>query len=189
MDHFGFRLKLFVEESNEAIEAHGEYATAVSHPSISELTLNRATAHLLQELADTVIVAYGTASRLGFDLEDVIFAVMRAAMRKTRNPDPAGKALKPAGWIPPLDVLEEMVVNAERKRLAATDPFVHDVSAHRSVRPFVGNGFGPVVSAQFESLCNECDDEIEIGDPIRVGPEGSVHDECAREVLGELDRA
>jgi len=173
---FAFREKLFLEEAREAFEAHGEFLTARAHPSISELNLNRATAHLLQELADTVIVAFGTAAFLGFDLEEAIFAVMRAAMRKERNPDPNGKALKPAGWIPPLDVLEEMVVNAERKRLAETDAFAAATPARDVIH------FGPVVIAQFDSLCNACDDEIDEGDPIRVGPNGAVHKECADDI-------
>lgn len=177
---FAFRVRLQAEEDQESFEAHGEYLTARNHPEISELSLNRATAHLLQELADKCIVAFGTAAFLGFDLEEVIFAVMRAAMRKERNPDPNGKALKPAGWIPPLDVLEAMVVNAERKRLAETDEFAAAPGPTEVVR------FGPVMIAQFDSLCNACDDEIDEGDPIRVGPNGAVHKECADDVNAVL---
>jgi hypothetical protein len=64
------------------------------------------------------------------------------------------------------------------------DPFAQPASL--PIRPYVGlrqegpqPWFGPVVAAQFESLCNECDEEIETGDPIRVGPSGAVHNECA----------
>ncbi len=60
---------------------------------------------IASELADLMVVVYGTASVLGIELDDVFREIMRANMRKIgddgrvrRRED--GKILKPDGWYP-----------------------------------------------------------------------------------------
>jgi len=56
-------------------------------------------AHIVQELADVVTVAYGTALSYGVDLDAVIREVMRANMTKDVNPD-GPKPLKGSRFTP-----------------------------------------------------------------------------------------
>jgi predicted HAD superfamily Cof-like phosphohydrolase len=63
-------------------------------------------AHIAQELADLVYVAYGTAIALGINLDAAITAVHQANMAKLDSAGRPiyradGKVLKPAGWTPP----------------------------------------------------------------------------------------
>jgi predicted HAD superfamily Cof-like phosphohydrolase len=97
-----FRRRLHDEEVREVTEAWDwvEDRGWPPRPLLGSTLLDqRAVAHLLHELADLVIVAYGTAAFMDIDLEDVIMLVMQANMRKIPNPDPAGKALKPDGYV------------------------------------------------------------------------------------------
>lgn len=91
-----FRRRLHDEEVLEVAEAWNAVEARMGNISKH---LADDMAHLLHELADLVIVAYGTATFLGVDLEDVVTLVMQANMRKIPNPDPIGKALKPPGFI------------------------------------------------------------------------------------------
>lgn len=94
----GFRRMLTIEEDREADEAFDVaiQAALVDDPEL----MTGAVADLLHELADKVILAYGTAMRVGVDLDKVVYAVMRANMGKVANPDPTKKAIKPDGWMP-----------------------------------------------------------------------------------------
>jgi predicted HAD superfamily Cof-like phosphohydrolase len=89
-----FRRWLHDEEVREVAEAWNgaEDAGLLARPA--------RIAHLLHELADVVIVAYGTADYLGVDFDQVLRAVMRANMAKVPPTVPGGKATKPAGWVP-----------------------------------------------------------------------------------------
>jgi predicted HAD superfamily Cof-like phosphohydrolase len=63
-------------------------------------------AHIAQELADLVYVAYGTAIALGINLDAAITAVHQANMAKLDSAGRPiyradGKVIKPAGWTPP----------------------------------------------------------------------------------------
>lgn len=57
-----------------------------------------------QELADVVVIAYGTAELLGIDLDAVLAEVMRANLSKVGPGGPIfredGKVLKPEGFRP-----------------------------------------------------------------------------------------
>jgi predicted HAD superfamily Cof-like phosphohydrolase len=96
-DLIRFRRDLFTEEAAEALDEFtvAEWEAAEGMP-VWKRTI--AVARLMHELADAVIVAYGTAMRLGVDLDAVMHAVMLANMSKVANPP--GKATKPPGWVP-----------------------------------------------------------------------------------------
>lgn len=77
-----------VDEVSEAWDAQEAYRT------------DETLAHLLHELADVVIVAFGTADYLGIDFDAVLRIVMQANLTKIPPTVPGGKATKPAGWVP-----------------------------------------------------------------------------------------
>jgi predicted HAD superfamily Cof-like phosphohydrolase len=87
-------------------------------------------AHLLHELADVVIVAYGTASFLGVDLEDVIREAMLAGMSKVPNPDPNGKALKPEDFVPADERIRWLVDRVDQVGRTAARPNLTDYQGH-----------------------------------------------------------
>jgi predicted HAD superfamily Cof-like phosphohydrolase len=102
-----FRRRLHDEEVREVTEAWDTAEEA------GPLSRSIALAHLLHELADVVIVAYGTADYLGVDFDQVLRAVMRANMAKVPPTVPGGKATKPAGWVPAGDAVLDMVCAAD----------------------------------------------------------------------------
>ena len=72
-----------VEELAEAMEAHDLPAIA-------------------KEIADVLVVVYGTAAAYGIDIDRVWEVVHASNMAKAGGPRRAdGKALKPEGWTPP----------------------------------------------------------------------------------------
>lgn len=96
------RIELHREETEELVEAiEADDRTAIAH-----------------ELADVVIVAYGTAHSYGIPLDRVIEAVMEANFAKV-GPDGQkryradGKLLKPPGWRP-ADVAAVLAEHARR---------------------------------------------------------------------------
>lgn len=106
------RARLILEEATEAIEALGFYASFESMESGSTQQFaeipdyrydDEAEAHLLKELADVLVVTYGTADVMGIPLEDAYNEVMRSNMSKL-GPDGKpvlrvdGKILKGPGY-------------------------------------------------------------------------------------------
>jgi hypothetical protein len=85
------------------------------------------------------------------DLEDVIRVVLDAGMAKTRNPDPNGKALKPAGFVPADERVRELVARVERERQAVV----------RSGLSFVGGDW--TTAADYDAYQRE-----------RYGPGGTI---------------
>jgi predicted HAD superfamily Cof-like phosphohydrolase len=182
-DLMKFRRRLDHEESAEVVEAWDAYE---ANPGNHQAEL----AHLLHELADRTIVAYGTAQAVGVDLDDVIVAVMRANMRKVPPTVPGGKATKPAGWVPADEVIHELVRRAELGRetvkLSAL-PFVNPSAAARSaVRS--DQTLGPVFTARFDSECDPCGGELCEGDEARMFEGEAMHRRCAEQEAG-LDEA
>lgn len=168
-----FRRRLHTEEVKEVDDAWDDVEMG---PGAYER--DEALAHLLHELADVVIVAFGTADYLGINFDGVLRAVMRANMKKIPPKVPGGKATKPDGWIPADDVILELIKITRRNRQAEIDQF----AAAPTKRADYRQPYGPVFTAQFDSLCGECDDEIEEGDRARMGSDGAVHAECVSPV-------
>jgi len=74
------------------------------HQELVEALDSGVLADIVQELADVVYVAYGTAYSLGIPLDLVIAEVHKANMRKIGPNGPIlrdGKVMKPPGWTPP----------------------------------------------------------------------------------------
>lgn len=102
-----FRRRLHDEEVLEVAEAWDTAEEA--GPRSRSIAIG----HLLHELADVVIVAYGTADYMGVDFDAVLRAVMRANMGKVPPTQPGGKATKPPGWEPADDVVLDIVCAAD----------------------------------------------------------------------------
>lgn len=171
-DLLAFRRRLHDEEVREVGAAWDEVEqSAPTENSVSEIG-DELIGHLMHELADVVIVAFGTADYLGLDFDAILNAVMRANMRKVPPTEPGGKATKPAGWVPSDAVIVELI-KASR---SAGDPF-----AAPGRMPNVVPSSGPSRSfpAQYDGLCPDCGDEIEVGDMIVMTDDGAVHAECA----------
>lgn len=162
-----FRRRLHDEEVREVVEAWDTL-------DLASYTTDRdeALGQLLHELADVVIVAFGTADYLGVNFDDVLNAVMRANMRKVPPTTAGGKATKPAGWEPADAVIVEIIKAARR----AADPFAAPAPGRM---PAARTGLSRSFFAGYEGLCAYCDNEIEAGDEIRMTDDGAVHDECA----------
>ena len=156
-----FRRRLDNEESAEVVEAWDTLET-YHEDDRPEYRLD-ALAHLLHELADRVIVAYGTADAVGVRLDDVVNAVMRANMRKVPPAVSGGKATKPGGWTPADDVIRELVRRADRQ----SDPFAQPAAAGRSADRH-SLSIGPVFTCRFDSECGECGAELCEGDEARM---------------------
>lgn len=91
------RLALIDEEASEAIGAMLEALQAVEGSEDASEALR----HVVHELTDLMYVIAGTFLELGIDPQPAWDAVHAANLRKSRPPD-GGKAIKPAGWQPPV---------------------------------------------------------------------------------------
>lgn len=107
------RRKLISEEAREVDEALGYLAATKSvidagYIPDPDAAIAEELAAVGSELADLVYVAYGTADKLGIDLDAVLALVHAANMKKLGGPRRAdGKFLKPEGW-QPADILGEI---------------------------------------------------------------------------------
>lgn len=90
-DHCLLRCTLLTEESEEAC---AELLSAAEGDGNL--------ARIAKELADVLIVTYGTALEFGIDLDAVMAEVHKSNMSKVGGPRRSdGKQLKPKGWEPP----------------------------------------------------------------------------------------
>jgi predicted HAD superfamily Cof-like phosphohydrolase len=180
-----FRRRLHDEEVLEVAEAWNDVEARMG--SISKRLANDF-GHLLHELADLVIVAYGTASFLGVDLEDVVKIVMAANMRKIPNPDPTGKALKPPGFVSANLAVREYV----RVRTMTIERCKHELPVGQcdycrpkppadpfGQPPRQSDKPGPVFIAAFTSECPRCCLDVETDDEARMYLGHAHHPGCA----------
>ena len=95
------RKKLIKEERKEADEALDNLLESVEAGASKEV-LQDNMEHLAKELADLVYVTYGTAERLGIDLDAAFETVHASNMSKIGGEHrPDGKLLKPDDYIVP----------------------------------------------------------------------------------------
>jgi predicted HAD superfamily Cof-like phosphohydrolase len=93
-DEVRFRLALITEEYKELLDACGTYWDANhSDPITVDLP------ELVDAIGDLMWVLEGTAAVLGVQMGPVIREIARANMSK--EPNGAGKPIKPEGWEPP----------------------------------------------------------------------------------------
>jgi predicted HAD superfamily Cof-like phosphohydrolase len=179
-----FRRRLHDEEVREVTEAWDAVENWIGTHRFRATDI----AHLVHELADLVIVAYGTASFVGVDLDDVITVVMKANMSKSPNPDPAGKALKPSGFMPAAETIGAIVraldAAPERCRHELVTAQCADCKPRPAPDPFeapsrVRDGLGPVFTARFDSECDCCGLDVEEGDEARMWGGFACHADCA----------
>lgn len=182
------RLALDLEEVREVQE---EFRAAIYTSSTRDTFPDAAVAavaRLLHELADRTIIAYGTATFLGVDLDDVINIVMRANMGKERNPDAGGKAVKPDGFVSAIAGITALVsaldATPERCRHELVTAQCDHCKPRPAPDPFAApsrarDGLGPVFTARFDSECDCCGLDLLEGSDARMWGGSACHADCA----------
>lgn len=180
-DLLAFRRRLHDEEVREVTEAWDNVAMGPGAYDRDE-----ALAHLLHELADVVIVAYGTADYLGVNFDEVLVATMQANMGKVPPTEPGGKATKPPGWVRADGAIEEIVrksrgalISAGSGSGKAADQFAQPSGVVRSAARSSLSDVGPVFTARYDSECGSCGNDLEAGERARMVDGEAVHEECA----------